>query len=138
MSDLTITLTLPEALYARARETAQAAALSIEDVLTQSIALSLPPLEDDLPADLRADLAALPLLSVAELQGVAASYLETSRQTQLQDLAETSKHNPLNPAEQHQLAELMRAAEYLMLRKAEAQRLLAGRGHSTFTHPATS
>ena len=56
MTAQTVTLTLPQTLYERARETAQAIDRPVEQVLTQSIAISLPILETDLPPDVRADL----------------------------------------------------------------------------------
>lgn len=114
----------------RARATAQATALSLEEVLTQSIARSLPLLEADLPAHLRSDLAMLSVLSEGELEAVAQSVLDDARQGQLQVLAEANKQGPLSLGEQRQLAQLMHDAERLMLRKAAAQRLLAGRGHA--------
>jgi hypothetical protein len=63
----TVTVQLPETLYQQAKETAAATSLSLEEVLAQSIALSLPPLEEDLPVDLRAELSALMLLGDDEL-----------------------------------------------------------------------
>lgn len=45
MSDRTMTVTLPEILYERVRETATVASLSFDEVLAQSIARSLPMVE---------------------------------------------------------------------------------------------
>ena len=64
----TVTLTLPETLYERAKETAQAIDRSLEQVLTQSIALSLPALETDLPPNIRSELVALSLLNDDEFR----------------------------------------------------------------------
>lgn len=132
MSDRMITLTLPEALYERLRETAEASSLSLEDILTQSIALSLPALEDDLPPDTRSELAALSLLSDAELWKIATQTMDEQQQTQLETLAEMQKHHPLTETEQPALAYVMAEAHRVMLRKAEAYRLLAHRGHVVF------
>ncbi len=52
-----VTVTLPEAIYERICETAEATARSIQEVVAQSIALSLPPLEEDLPREIRSELA---------------------------------------------------------------------------------
>lgn len=67
MTVRTVTVQLPETLYRQAKETAAAKSLSIEEVLAQSIALSLPPLEEELPSDLRRQLSSLMLLSDDEL-----------------------------------------------------------------------
>ncbi len=128
----TVTLTLPETLYERAKETAQAIDRSLEQVLTQSIALSLPALETDLPPDMRSELTALSLFSDDELRTIARSTMDERQQERLQDLAEAQKHRSLTPAEQSDLAQLMDKAERVMLRKAEAYRLLARRGYAVF------
>ena len=134
----TITIKLPEALNERAREAASATALSLEQILTQSIALSLPPLEADLSPEVRSDLAALPLLNDAQLRAIARSTMETQPQAHLQALADAQKHRPLTPPEQATLNHLMEEAERVMLRKAEAYHLLARRGYSVFAAPETT
>lgn len=73
MSSKTVALDLPEALYERARETAKISHRTVEDVLTQSIALSLPPLENDLPPAIRSEFAALSMFSDAKLLKIAES-----------------------------------------------------------------
>jgi len=131
-STQTVTLTLPKAIYERARETAQVADRPLEEVLVQSILLSLPPLEEGIPLPLRAELAALPLLSDAELWTVARSTMDSEQQARVEALAEAQKHRPLTPVEQSALARLMNEAERVMLRKAEAYHLLARRGYTVF------
>src|SRR5215510_2662226 len=138
MSGRTITVTLPEVLYERVKITAEASARSVEEVCTQSIALSLPELEDDLPPAIRAELAALPLLSDAELEHIAHGRMREEDQTQLEMLAEVQKQRLLTTAEETQLAQLLAEAQHLMLRKAEAYRLLARRGHAVFSSASTS
>ncbi len=138
MSDRTITVTLPETLYERVRDTATASSLSFDEVLAQSIALSLPALERELPPSIRSELAALALLSDAELRGIADSTMEEGGQVRLEDLAEIQKQRPLSVAEQSELAQLMENAQFVMLRKAEASRLLARRGEGIFDLPDNS
>ena len=132
MAGRTITVTLPEALYERVKETAEASSRSLEDVLTQSVALSLPMLEHDLSSEVRSELAALPLLADAELWNVANSVLDKEQQQRLEMLAEQQKQRSLTATEQAILAQLMEAAQRTMARKAEAYRLLARRGHAVF------
>lgn len=138
MPNRTITVTLPEALYERVKETAETSSLSLEEVLTQFVALSLPELESDLPASLRSELAMMPLLSDAELWEIANSTLAEEKQDQLEALAELQKHQPLTEAEQSALEQLMDEAGRVMLRKAEAYRLLARRGHAIFVSSNTT
>jgi hypothetical protein len=132
-----VTVALPDALYERARETAAMASISLEQALTQFIALSLPMLEDDLPAAMRSELAVLPLKSDAELWQIANSMMSEEQQDQLEALAEQKKSSPLTEAEQAALTHLMEHAQHLMLRKAEAYRLLARRGYKVFPTSGT-
>ena len=133
MSDQNITLTLPEALYQRARETAESLSLPLDDVLKQSIALSLPELENDLSKDLRSDLSALSLFSDEDLWNIARSKMGEDEQSELESLAELKKQRQLSITEQSKLKRLIQQAEWLMLRKAEAYRLLARRGYKVFS-----
>lgn len=138
MSGRTITVTLPEVLYERVKITAEASARSVEDVCAQSIALSLPELEGDLPPEFRSELAALPLLSDAELETIAHSTMDEEQQERLEVLADRQKQRPLTAAEESTLAHLMEEAQRVMLRKAEAYRLLARRGHAVLSSSGAS
>lgn len=138
MSGRTITVTLPEVLYERVKITAEASARSVEDVCAQSIALSLPELEGDLPSEVRSELAAQSLLSDAELENIAHSHMNEEQQERLETLAEVQKQRPLTAAEESTLTQLMEEAQRLMLRKAEAYRLLARRGHAVLSSSSTS
>jgi hypothetical protein len=138
MSGHTITVTLPEVLYERVKITAEASARSVEDVCAQSIALSLPELEGDLPSEVQSALAALPLLSDAELEHIAHSHMTEAQQERLETLAEVQKQRPLTGAEESTLTQLMEEAQRLMLCKAEAYRLLARRGHAIFSSSSAS
>jgi hypothetical protein len=138
MSARTVTVTLPEVLYERVKITAEASARSVEDVCTQSIALSLPELEEDLPSAIRSELAALSLLSDTELENIARGMMDEEQQDQLQILAEVQKQRPLTAAEGVTLGRLMDEAQRVMLRKAEAYRLLARRGHAVLSSSGAS
>src|SRR5712691_5033721 len=115
MSGRTITVTLPEVLYERVKITAEASARSVEDVCAQSIALSLPELEEDLPSKVRSKLAALPLLSDAELKNIAHSHMNEEQQERLETLAEVQKQRSLTAAEESTLTQLVEEAQCQML-----------------------
>jgi len=133
MSVRSITVNLPEALYMRVRETAATSSLSLEQVLTQFIALSLPELENDIPREQRSELTAMRLLSDTELRNIANSKMNEKQQNRLESLAELKKHRTLTDSEQSTLIHLMEKTQWLMLRKAESYRLLARRGYKVFT-----
>lgn len=136
MTDRTITLTLPEAVFQRAQETAAASSLSIEAVFTQSIGRLLPPLEDDLSPSQRAELAILALKSDEQLRSIASDFVDMERQTKLEELATIQKSRLLLPDEQAELERLLDFSYQFMLRKAEAMRLLALRGYKVFPEPS--
>ena len=128
----TITVTLPDILYLRVQEAAKATAMTQEEVLAQSIALTLPELEADLPDEVRLEFRALSLASDAKLWEVARSQMESHRQQQLEQLAILQKERALTSSEQTVLARLLKETELLMLRKAEAFALLARCGYKVF------
>jgi len=136
MTDRTITLTLPEAVFQRAQETADASSLSIEAVFTQSIGRLLPPLEDDLSPSQRAELTVFALKSDEELRSIAFAFVDIERQTRLEELAMLQKTRPLTSDEQIELDRLLDFSYQFMLRKAEAMRLLALRGYKVFPESA--
>jgi biopolymer transport protein ExbD len=138
MAVQTVTLTLPETLYERARETAKAVGRSLDQVLVQSVALSLPHLEADLPPEIRSELLNLSLSSDDTLWTVAHSTMDENQQRRLEALADAQKRRTLRAEEQAELTDLLEAANRTMLRKAEAYRLLARRGYEVFAPNTTA
>lgn len=130
MPTRTVTVELPETLYRQAEETAAAKSLSIEEVLAQSIALSLPPLEDDLPLGLREELSAMMLLSDDALWDIARSELDEAFQSRLEALFATREERPLTSQEEMDLYAVLAKIESHMVKKAESYRLLTRRGFS--------
>ena len=128
----TVTVQLPETLYRQAKETAAANSLSIEEVLAQSIALSLPPLEDELPPDLRRQLSSLMLLSDDELWDIARAEMAAGQQDRLETLTDSREVRELTVEETLELEAIISEGESVMVKKAEAYRLLSRRG---FTIP---
>ncbi len=125
----TVSVELPEDLYQRVCETATAVARSVQDVVAATIALSLPPLEKDLPPKIRAELGGMALLDAEELQKVSRENLDEDRQARLEFLAERQKKQPLSDAERDELDDLVVQGQRVMLHRAEARRLLALRGY---------
>ncbi len=132
MNEQTIRVTLPNSVYERIKITAQATSLTSEEVVKQSVILSLPAFESDIPLNLRSSLAKLALSNDIQLWKVANSIMEESRQKRLEQLAESRKKRILSDSEQSELDTLMDEARQIMLHKAEARRHLVQRGHSVF------
>ena len=132
MTVRTVTVQLPETLYRQAKETAAAKSLSVEEVLAQSIALSLPPLAEELPPYLRLQLLSLMLLSDDELWSIARAEMEAGQQDRLETLTDSREARELTAEEALELEAIVVEGESLMVKKAEAYRLLTRRG---FTIP---
>jgi hypothetical protein len=132
MSEQTITVTLPTAIFERIQTAAKATSLTSEEVIQQSVMLLLPALESNLPPKLRSELNKLALLNDIQLWKAANSVMPESRQLRLKNFAELQRHRVLTEIEQSKLDSLMNEAEQIMLCKAEARRLLAQRGHTIF------
>lgn len=132
-----ITVTLPQPIFERVTEVAEVNHISVEQLVTQTIALTMPPLESDLPPSWRRELSRMQSLSDAALWGLAGSTMDEQQQAELETLAELQNERALTSAEQDALMRLMEEAEYTMLRRAEAFHLLARRGYSVFAEPTS-
>jgi hypothetical protein len=132
MNEQTIAVTLPNSIYDRMKATAQATALTSEEVIKQSVALLLPAFESNIQTDFRLKLTELPLLNDIQLWKTANSVMNSSKQIRLEELAELQKIQSLTEYEQSELENLMNEAQQVMLCKAEARRILTQRGHIIF------
>jgi hypothetical protein len=113
----------------RAAETARAVKLPLEEVLTATLAATLPDL-DDAPSEMRMELARMTWLSDQELWSIANSVMPLAQQEQLQALASTQAQRALDPEEMHALEQLRHEYARVTLRKARAFALLSLRGGS--------
>ncbi|MEW5986842.1 MAG: hypothetical protein AB1791_09425 [Chloroflexota bacterium] len=124
----TVTLTLPEALYRSAYQVAEAARQPIEVVLRESLAHTLPPL-DDLAPEEAAELATLSLLDDASLWHEGEATLAPRKQIELRVLLEQQQVGEWSADEQRRLQSLLDEYGRLMVRKSHAWLLLARRGY---------
>ncbi|KAA0223415.1 hypothetical protein EDS67_25825 [candidate division KSB1 bacterium] len=122
-----VTLEVPENIYASAQRTAKAVRRSLEEVLVTALKTSLPPL-DDLPVELLTELTALEHLDNSRLLALAQSTLPHTQQRKLSRLLRKNQAGKLNEREQLVLEALAAESERLMLRKARAYALLKWRG----------
>ena len=127
MTVQTITLNLPESVYHRAKQAANALKRPLEDVIMDALASTLPSL-DDVPVDMVGELAALAHLSDEALQGLANNVMPEDRQTLLHDRLDEQGRGELDASGQRELATLMAEYGRHMLRRAKAVALLIARG----------
>ena len=124
-----ITLDLPENIYIRLQNAAQATKQPLDQVILRAVQMGSPPGWDDIPAEYQVDIAALERLDDRSLWRIA-----RSRQTQTdvdayQDLLDKNREGTISDAERQELRDLRAESDLLMLRKAHAAALLRWRGH---------
>ncbi|MBI4670730.1 MAG: hypothetical protein HY741_03550 [Chloroflexi bacterium] len=119
-----ITLVLPDAVMQRAKQTAFNLHLPLEQVLTATLAASLPDVEQA-PLDMQQELARMTLMQTDELWRIARSQLSTEQQAQLTALNELQAERPLTAAEEKMLDALRTEYGRVTLRKARAFALLS-------------
>jgi hypothetical protein len=124
-----ITLQLPERLYQRLVNTAQATQRPLEEIIIHALETGSPPDWDDVPEEFQADLAALDSLDDNALWAIVRSHKPSNDMTRYDELLELNRETGLSDAEQIELAQLRHEADAFMLRKAHAATLLRWRGH---------
>ena len=129
-SSNTITLQLPEFLYQRLLNTAQATDRSIESVMLHALQIGSPPNWSDVPEEFQADLAALDKLEDQALWPIAQGQKTSEEMERHYWLLEQKQERSLTEVEQVELNQLKLAADRFMLRKAHAAALLKWRGHT--------
>jgi hypothetical protein len=128
MSTATVTVQLPDPLYARLAERARRANRPVEAEVV-SVLESAVVSDDGLPADLAAELAALNSRTDADLWQAARNRLAEEVTRRAERLHHKRQRGGLTAAEAQELAGLVRQSERVMLVRAEAARLLHSRGH---------
>lgn len=129
MSVQTLTLNLPDLVYQRAKQAADALKRPLEDVIVNTLATTLPAL-DDVPSELAGELVTMAQLSDEALHGLANSLLPAARQTRLDLLLDQQSRGELDQPGQSELTALVAECGRHVLRRAEAVSLLLARGHA--------
>ena len=124
-----ITLQLPERLYQRLSNTAQATQQPLEEVIVHVLEVGSPPDWDDVPEEFQAALAALDCLDDRALWAIARTHKSSAEMTRYDELLDRNQAGDLSDSEKLELIELRQAADAFMLRKAHAVALLRWRGH---------
>jgi hypothetical protein len=123
MADYSVTLTIPQYLYDRARRLAEQKALPIEQILVRQLETTLVELPA-LPPDEQAELEALTHLSDQALRTIAREQMPGAAQQRMQVLMEGNNRGTLSAHEREELTLLVEQGQRLMLRKAKAMALL--------------
>jgi len=127
MSRQTLTVQLPDRLYAWLRHRAQQANCTVEAELVDLVATAMP--EDvELPGELNLELAGLEHLEDRTLWQAARSPLAARIARRTENLHRKQQREELTEAETQDLAELIRRYERAMLIRARAAALLKQRG----------
>lgn len=125
-----VTIHLPEPLYLRLRQVAQATQQSLHDVILHAVQVGSPPSWEDAPAEFQADLAALDRLDDGALWRIARSSQLNEDTMRYEELLDKNANGRLTPTERLELRDLRKAADRFLLRKAYAVDLLRWRGHA--------
>ena len=129
MTTRTVTLRLPESLYTRLQQAAQATRRPLNDLLLHAIQVGSPPRWDDAPAEFQADLAALDRLEDEALWRIARSQKTEADMQRYQELLDKKANGLLTADEHDELIELRGEFDRSMLRKVHAAALLRWRGY---------
>lgn len=129
MTNQTVAIHIPESLYQRLERLATLTNHSLEQVVVQTLAASVPPLPDDVPDSMREGLIALEALDDAALWQVAHAMIRPEQQEAFFQLREQRQAGTITDDGRATLAQLQQDADQLMLRKAYAYVLLKWRGH---------
>ena len=124
----TLTIHLPAEAARRWRRVAEISRRPLDEVISNTLQGSLPPLLEDIPLSYQADLASLEALSTAALWQQFHAELPAPRLARYDQLLAANGAGTLDEAGQAELSELRRAADQLMYRKAYAALLLRWRG----------
>jgi hypothetical protein len=124
----TVSLQVPEPIYRRLQRMAEITHRPVEDVLTTTINVALPP-DPGLPADLADALAAMTMLSDAALWAATESSLSPTQQRRLSQLSHAGGSRKLTAAESAELSRLLDQYDRSVLRRARALAILAHRGY---------
>lgn len=127
MSDYVISI--PEALYDKARRLAEAQSENIDDLIRVRLENALDNPRMALPQDERDELKALAFLSDDALWTIAREQMPEAKQALMQSLMDKNTAGTIADEEHSQLGHLVEQGQRLTLRKAEAMKLLLGRGY---------
>lgn len=133
----TLTIHLPDRLYARLQQRAQQSNRTLEAELLEVLSTAVPA-DESLHHPLAEEVARLDDMDDAALWQAARSRLSAKASAQLESLHIKRQRASLSETEAHKLAELVRQYEEAMLIRARAAAILKLRGHDVSVLTETS
>lgn len=124
-----VTLYLPEEMLDRYRRGAAVARMDLDAFIAERLAETPPPLADDLPDSVRAELKSLEEGDDQALWQAAECRLPDGKQEEYDCLLSKHAEGPLTADDEQKLRELGEEARRLTLKRAHALMLLKWRGH---------
>jgi predicted transcriptional regulator len=128
MPPQTVTLELPEHLYRTVSKLAQITKRPLTEILQESLAHTLPPL-DDIPAEEADVFVHMSTLNDAALWRASKVTLSEEQQEALHALLDRQSAGELTPDDAVRLQEILDQYGHLLVRQAHAWLLLARRGY---------
>lgn len=123
-----VTVNLPDTIYRQLQQVAQTTKRRIEDVLLQTIEGNIPPVVDDAPLDIQAELQTLQWLNSKALWIVARDKFAPEQQARQEYLLRQNQRGTITPEEFDEMNRLGEKADRLTVKKAYAYALLRWRG----------
>jgi hypothetical protein len=120
-------LAIPDHLYQRAKEIAEATSQTIEEVLIQALERGFA--EPPPPPEEEAELAALANLSDDLLWLIVKEQMPPDKRARISAMMDQRSRGEIPDADREEFKNLMDFSERLLLRKSEAAFLLTKRGH---------
>lgn len=131
MSDHPLTLSIPESLYERLQQIAEATAQPVEQVALWQLQDAVTDSQlAALPADEQIELAAFKLLSDATLFSIAREQMSRTTQQRMIVLGDKLSRGTIAEDEHAEYSAFVEQGDRLMVRKAWAAGVLMDRGHS--------
>lgn len=130
MTVQTVTLDLPQDIYARLQQMARATQQSLEDVVVYTIRGNLPPVMNDLPPELQGELVSLQNQSDRALLTLAQESVPSEQWRRHEYLLSRNQDGSLTAAERAELTRLRTTVDRLVLRRSYALALLKWRGYT--------
>jgi len=124
------TVTISETLFTKAQSLAESSSQSVDEIIQKLLRDSLDQPRLALPQEEQTELKALSYLTDATLFTIVREQMPEGSQTQMQQLMDKNNQSMLTASEQQTLTRFVEDGQRLMLRKAEAMKLLISRGYS--------
>jgi hypothetical protein len=129
MDNHSVTIELPDDVFQRLSQLAEAMNRPVAEVVAQSFVGIFPPEIDLASSELRPELLKMQFLSDAELLLIAQAVVTAEQQSYHEDLLAKNAANSLSDDEQAELVRLRSMIDRQMLCKAHAWSILRWRGH---------